>query len=164
MANPFRARRSRCTRSCCRAAAVSRPRAWVSRACASSRKAGTRRASSAAGPATLAAHHVPVASTICCPHSVGVMQARAATMSATVSSPVCPMPVKTGLVAVAIARTTASFSKAARSARAPPPRTTAMTSQSLRLSAVTARAIEDGAAGPCTVTRTCETRNPNPDP
>ncbi len=45
-----------------------------------------------------------------------------------------------------------------------PPRTTAMTSQSLRLSAVTARAMEAGAPAPCTVTRTWETRNPNPEP
>ena len=46
------------------------------------------------------------------------------------------MPVKTGLVAPATARATTSVSKAARSARAPPPRTMAMTSQSLRLSTV----------------------------
>ena len=39
-----------------------------------------------------------------------------------------------------------------------------MTSQSLRLSAVSARAIDAAAAGPCTVTGTCETRKPKPDP
>ncbi len=75
-------------------------------------------------------------------------------MSATVSSPVCPMPVNTGLVAPATARATTSVSKAARSARAPPPRTMAMTSQSLRLSTLRARAMAAGAWGPCTDTGT----------
>ena len=84
-------------------------------------------------------------------------------MSATVSSPVCPMPVNTGLGQVATARATSSVSKAARSARAPPPRTMATTSQSLRPSIATARATDAGAPGPCTGTLTCETRNPKPE-
>ena len=120
----------------CRAAAVRRPpRPAASLASASPRKRGHAAAPArSAGPATWSAHHCRAATTSWCPHSVGVMQARAATMSATVSSPVWPMPVKTGLVAPATARATTSVSKAARSARAPPPRTMAITSQSLRLS------------------------------
>ncbi len=85
-------------------------------------------------------------------------------MSATVWSPVCPMPVHTCTGHAATARATTSDSNAARSARPPPPRTIAMTSQPLRPSIVTARAIDAGAPGPCTGTLTCETRNPNPDP
>ena len=59
---PFRARRSRCTRSCWRAAAVRRPRPGRRGTRASARYVGTRRASSAAGPATCSAHHWRVAS------------------------------------------------------------------------------------------------------
>ena len=50
--------------------------------------------------------------------------ARSATRSATDSSPVCPMPVQTGIGQLAMARATTSVSKAARSAFEPPPRTT----------------------------------------
>ncbi len=71
------------------------PRA--SRDSASARKVGTRRANCSAGSATWADHQRRAAMTSCCPHSVGVMQTRAATTSATVSSPLWPMPVNTGL-------------------------------------------------------------------
>ena len=89
-------------RACAAGAVPPRPsgrRADASRASASARNAGTRRASASAGAATCALHHCRVDTAMACPHSVGVMQERAATMSATVSSPVCPMPVKTGLLA-----------------------------------------------------------------
>ena len=39
-----------------------------------------------------------------------------------------------------------------------------MTSQSLRLSTLSARAIAAGASGPCTRTGTKETRKPKPEP
>ena len=49
------------------------------------------------------------------------MQARLATSSATDWSPVWPMPVQTGRSQEAMARATASWSNAARSALEPPP-------------------------------------------
>ena len=60
--------------------------------------------------------------------AVGVLAAVWATSSATDVSISWPMPVRTGTGLTAMARATASSSKAARSVRAPPPRTTAMTS------------------------------------
>ena len=52
------------------------------------------------------------------------MKDRLATSSATDWSPVWPMPVHTGMSELAMARATGSWSKAARSAFEPPPRTT----------------------------------------
>ncbi len=57
------------------------------------------------------------------------MKDRLATSSAIDWSPVCPMPVHTGVSELAMARATTSASKAARSALEPPPRTTTRTSQ-----------------------------------
>ena len=85
-------------------------------------------------------------------------------MSATDSSPVCPIPVQTGLVATAMARATTSESKAARSAFDPPPLTT---HHQITVGAAQRGhrpATADGASPPCTATGTTWTWNPNPDP
>ena len=163
---PSSARRSPCTRSWCRAAAVRRPRAWASRACASARKVGTRRASDRRpapprGPPTTAGSRA----TIWCPHSVGVMHARAATMSATVSSPVWPIPVKTGLVAVGHGpRHHLGLERGEVG-----PRATAADHGDDVAVAPAQRRERPGDGGrrrpaPWTATLTRETRKPNPDP
>ena len=61
-------------------------------------------------------------------HAVGVLNAECATSSATVRSVSWPMPVHTGIGDEAMARAMSSLSSAARSVRAPPPRTSATTS------------------------------------
>ena len=56
------------------------------------------------------------------------MNERLATSSATDWSPVCPIPVQTGVSELAMARATGSESNVARSVLEPPPRTTTITS------------------------------------
>jgi len=85
-----------------------------------------------AGSATLPTYHSRTAATSPSAHAVGVRAASLATRSATETSPVWPIPVRTGTGQPAIARATASWSNAARSAWDPPPRTTQTTSQADR--------------------------------
>ncbi len=82
----------------------------------------TAAASSSQAPATVATSSWPTA--------VGVPKCRWATSSATVRSPVCPMPVHTGTRAVATALATGGRSNTSSDALAPPPRTTTARSTS----------------------------------
>ena len=90
------------------------------------------------------------------------MQARWATSSTTETSLVCPMPVHTGTSQDATARATSSWSKAARSALAPPPRTTAITSTSAAPSVATAVASCSGTSVPWTALCTWVTTKASP--
>ena len=94
--------------------------------------------------------------------AVGVFWASWATSSAMVRSISWPIPVTTGTGALAMARATASLSKATRSVRAPPPRTTAITSTPARPTVPMAAAMNGGASIPCTGVSTSTTSQASP--
>ena len=104
-------------------------RAWVSRRWSWSVTARTLRRAMAAEAASRPSASVRTRATRSWAQAVGVLATVWATSSATEVSTSCPTPVMTGTEQAAMARATASSSKAARSVRAPPPRTRASTSR-----------------------------------
>ena len=75
-----------------------------------------------------------------------------------------PMPVQTGMSESAMARATGSWSKVARSALEPPPRTITMTSTDVAWRSATAAATMAGASLPWTAVGATDTSKASSDP
>ena len=75
----------------------------------------------------------------------------------------CPIPVSTGTGMAATVRAMSSLSNAARSVRAPPPRTTHTTSTPCTASACSAATTDRSASVPCTRASASTTRHARPD-